>query len=124
MTAGYPLLILATLLFTALLAVFGIGFQIRRDRSRRARLEEWMRDRGLRLSSVRMLSRYFIPKELLEQETLSALFYRIKAVDADGRAIAGYVRMPMFDGRFAPPIRVIWQPKGPDFDAEAGKETS
>ena len=118
MTAGYPLLIVATLLFTVVLGAFGIGLQIRRNRSRRARLDEWARAQGLRLSSARMLSRYFIPKDLRGQETLSALFYRVKAVGADGRMISGYVRVPMFDhGRIpAPPIRAVCgNPPGPEF---------
>ena len=71
-----------------------------------------------------MLSRYFIPKDLRGQETLSALFYRVKAVGADGRMISGYVRVPMFDGRFAPPIRAVWEPSGPEFAPVTGEGTS
>jgi hypothetical protein len=119
MMTGYSALIFAALAFTVLIGLFGVGIRVRQARSRRARLDEWCHGQGLRLASAHMLPPYFTPRELRGHDTLGAFFYRVKALGADGRTIAGYVRMPMFEGRFAPPIRAIWAPNGPDFGAES-----
>lgn len=104
------------------LSVANVVGRIRWDRARRAELDAWLRGQGLRLRSARQVARAFVPEALRSGPgVIGSVFYRVKAVQADGRPRSGFARMPWNDGRFAPDRLLHWEPSGPAFEAETSE---